>query len=292
MIQQLAANGLITGSVFAIVGTGFALTYMTSGFLNFAHAATVALGAYATLIFLESLGISQCGAIVLAVLFGVGVGCFTECIVYRPLKRRGSSELVLLVASLGVYAVFQNTISAFFGDDYRTIGINLVSEGHVVLGARMTPSQIATILTGLALSALCAILLGQTRIGRIVRAIAIDRELARVSGISCDDFSLSAMGISSGLGATAGILIALDIGMTPAMGVNPMMMGVVAVMAVGPRRIAGIYIVCVALGIAHHFAAYAIGSKWQDAAILAGLLLLMWTNNDRLAKRFALSNPE
>ena len=84
--------------------------------------------------------------------------------VYRPLRRKGTSSLILLLASLGLYAVFQNLISLAFGDDTKTIRTGAVTEGMNLLGARITSIQVTIVCFSIALVVGVWIFLKRTKI--------------------------------------------------------------------------------------------------------------------------------
>ena len=108
-----------------------------------------------------------------------------------------------------------------------------------------------------------------------MRAVANDAELARVSGINSGRMILWAFAIGSGLAAVAGILVALDVNMTPTMGMNGLMIGVVAVVVGGVESLPGTVLGALLLGFAQHFGVWAISSQWQNAVAFVVLLALL-----------------
>lgn len=181
--------------------------------------------------------------------------------------------MILLLASLGIYIVLQNTISLIFGDDTKSIRSGEVREGLEILGARITPIQIAIICTSIVLVIATAIFLQRTKIGKATRAVANDPELANISGIDSDRVILYTFAIGSALAGIAGILVALDVDMTPTMGMNALMMGVVAMIIGGVGSIPGVALGALLLGFAQNFGVWYISSQWQDA-IAFGILLI------------------
>ena len=275
MTSQLLANGLIAGSVYALVALGFSIIYSTVRFFHFAHGAVYTAGAYFTYLFFAicnlPFAVAVAAAVVLAALLGVGI----EFFVYKPIKGQGASSTILLIASLGVFIVLQNLISLFFGDDTKTIRTGEVREGLNVLGARITPVQITIILTSLVLFALTAVILKRSKIGKALRAVANDPELAVVSGLDKDKIIYFTYFVGSALAAIAAILISLDIDMTPLMGFQAMLYGVVAVVIGGLGNILGAYFGGLLLGLAQHLGVWYISSKWQDAIAFVILILFL-----------------
>jgi branched-subunit amino acid ABC-type transport system permease component len=180
--------------------------------------------------------------------------------------------MVLLLASLGLYFLLQNTISMLFGEDTKSIRSGVVREGLPVFGARITPIQIVIIAVSILLVVLTAVWLKTTKIGKAMRAVANDSELAQVSGIDSDRVILWVFAVGSALAGVAGILVALDVDMTPTMGMNALMMGVVAMIVGGVGSIPGVALL---LGFAQNFGVWKISSQWQDAIAFVILFVFL-----------------
>ena len=108
-----------------------------------------------------------------------------------------------------------------------------------------------------------------------MRAVANDPELASVSGIDSGKVILLTFALGSALAGVAGILVAFDVDMIPTMGMNALMMGVVAVIIGGVGSIPGIALGSLLLGMAQHLGVWFISSQWQDAIAFAILLIFL-----------------
>jgi branched-chain amino acid transport system permease protein len=186
MIAQLLVNSILSACIYLLIAVGFTVIYRAVRFFHFAHAVVYTSGPYFAYLFYKILGIPVWSAIPLAVALSAFVGCLIETLIYKPLRKRGVTSLVLLLASLGLYILLQNAISMFFGDDTKSIRSGVVREGLPLFGARITPIQIAIILSGLLITALTAVWLRKSATGRSIRAVADDAELSRISGIDSD----------------------------------------------------------------------------------------------------------
>ena len=275
MINQLIVNGIIAGSVYTLVAVGFAVIYRTVKFFHFAHGVVFTAGAYFVYFFKAWLGWPDIVAIPVSTGLCAVLGILIEISVYRPLRHKGSSSLILLLASLGIYIVLQNIISMIFGDDIKTIRSGIVKEGINILGARITPVQITIIIVSLLLVASCFLFLKYTKVGQAMRAVANEPELANISGIETDRVILFTFAIGSALAGIAAILVALDVDMTPTMGMNALMMGVVAVIIGGVESIPGIAMGGLLLGMAQHLGVWKISSQWQNAIAFVVLLIFL-----------------
>lgn len=286
MINQLILNGIIAGSVYTLVAVGFAVIYRTVKFFHFAHGIVFTAGAYFTYLFKVWLGWPVIVAIPISIGLCAVLGVIIETSVYCPLRHKGSSSLILLLASLGIYIVLQNMISMVFGDDTKTIRSGIVKEGIDILGAKITPIQITIIIVSLLLILSCFLFLKYTKIGRSMRAVANNPELAVVSGINSDGVIFWTFALGSALAGIAGILVALDVDMTPTMGMNALMMGVAAVIIGGVESIPGVALGALLLGMAQHVGVWKISSQWQDAiAFVILLVFLLFRPQGFLGKR-------
>lgn len=275
MVNQLLLNGLIAGSVYILVAVGFAVVYRTVRFFHFAHGIVFTAGAYFTFLCRVCLGWPMIFAIPAAIGMCAILGIMIELIVYRPLRHKGSSSLVMLLASLGTYIVLQNVVSMIFGDDTKSIRSGVVKEGISIFGARITPVQITIVVVSFVLLFCCFLFLKKTRIGHSMRAVANNPELARVSGIDNDSVIFWAFALGSILAGIGGILVALDVDMTPTMGMNALMMGVAAVIVGGVESLPGVALGALLLGMAQHLGVWKISSQWQEAIAFVILLAFL-----------------
>ena len=275
MLNQLLINALIAGSIYILVAVSFSLIYQTIRFFHFAHAVVFTSGAYFAYLFHKLLGFPIFISIPIAVALAALLGCGMEVSVYKSLRKKNTSPMVLLLASLGLYIVLQNTISMVFGDDTKSIRSGVVREGLQVFGARITPIQIVIISTSVVLVVMAALWLKKSKIGTAMRAVANDPELAQISGINSDNVILWAFFVGSALAGVAGILVAMDVDMTPTMGMNALMMGVVAVIIGGVGSIPGVALGAMLLGLAQHLGVWKISSQWQDAIAFIILFLFL-----------------
>ncbi len=273
--MQLTLNVLVSASTLALMAVGFGLIFSTTRFFHFAHAVVYTGAAYLTYWGSVQLGLPLVVAALLGVAGGVCLGGLMEVGLYRPMRRRSGSALTLLIASLGTYVVLQTLISMVWGDDVRMLPSSTVREGIEVLGGRITPTSVLAIAVCVTLLAVVTLLLRKTGLGRAMRAVADDAELARIRGIRADRVILMTFVIGSGLAAVAGILVALDVNMRPTMGMNALMLAIVAVIIGGVSSIGGIVLGSLFLAAAQQVTVWQIGSQLQDAVAFAILLVFL-----------------
>ncbi len=273
-VMQIGLNILHSASIVALIATGFALIFWTTRFFHFAHAIIFTAGAYLVFAFKGKVGLPMALAIPLGLVGAAILGCLLDLLIYRPLRNKKASPLILLLVSLGLYILLQNLVSMLFGDDTKVIRSGEIREGIHILGAQLTSIQLTTIVTGLFLLCMTRLFLKKTKLGRSIRAVASDPVLAELSGIGSNTIILTVMAIGSFLAGMAGILVALDVDMTPTMGMQPLMLAVVATIIGGTRNVWGIALASFMLAAAQQCAAWMIGSQWQD--FTAFILLLVF----------------
>ena len=273
MISQLLLNGIIAGSIYYLIALGFSIIYQTTRFFHFAHGAVYTFGCYFAYLFSIQLGIDRYVAFPLACFATIIVGGFCELAIYKPMRKRNATDLTLLIASLGLYIVLQNIISIIWGDDTKTMRTGEVVEGHPLFGARITDIQIIIIITSFILMVLLALMMMKTKFGKSLRALSNDAELARLSGVNSNRYILYAFMIGSFLAAAASIMISFDTDMTPSMGFNALVMGVIAVIVGGINSLPGAALGGLLIGLAQNLGVFWLPSKWQDT-IAFGILIL------------------
>lgn len=276
MVGQLLLNGVVAGSAYALIALGFGLIFYVAKFFHFAHGGVYLIGVYSLYAFLNWLPLSPWSGIPLAISTAVLVGCGLELVVYRPLRQRGASSLILLLASLGCFIFIQNTVSLVFGNSTLMIRQGAVQKGIDFWGARITQIRIITFIISVLLSLFVWTWLNFTAQGKKLRAVASDPELSRIFGIDSDWITLYAFAIGSALAAVAAILIGYDTDLTPMMGFNALLMGVVAVVVGGVGSVLGSLLGGLTIGIVENMSVWMLPSGWQEAIVFLVLVLVLW----------------
>lgn len=277
MILQLTVNGIIAGCTYALIALGFTIIYGTVRFFHFAHGAVVAFAAYAAWSCLEYLRIPFAPAALIAVVAAGGLGVLMDRSVYRPLRQRRSPSLILLLASFGMFLLVQNALQFTFGPDIRMLQEGAVAEGHRALGAIITGTQLWIIACSLILTGASLLFLRKTGFGKAIRAVADDPVAASLVGINSQLMVSLAFFLGSALAGAAGILVALESNIYPAMGLNAAIKGIIAALIGGMGSIPGALLGGLLIGLAENVGVWGISSGWKDAisfSILVAFLLL------------------
>lgn len=212
---QLLINGIIAGLLLALPALALSLTFSVLRFANYAIGSYLACGAYLVYVGNVMLGLplwlaAGAGALLFAV---VAVGI--DWLAFRPLRNR--SSVTLLVASMGVAIALENVIRFFAGNSPRAFDV-AVARPMRFGDIRLNHEQLTITITVVAALAVVWIVFRFTRLGRMMRAVADNPDLAAVRGISRSRVVAYVWLISGVLTAISGVLIGLDANVEPAMG--------------------------------------------------------------------------
>lgn len=203
-------DGLRFGLIIAIAGVGLSLIFGTTGLTNFAHGELVTLGAVAAWVFNVSFGIHLIPATILAIIVGVIIGWLNNTLVWAPLRRRRTGLIAQLVVSIGLAIALRYLILIFFSDRAQPYN-DYQAQRQLQWGPlAITPVNLACIVISLVVLVGVALLLQRTRIGKAMRAVADNRDLAASSGIDVEKVIRFVWGLGGGLAALGGVLFGLS----------------------------------------------------------------------------------
>jgi branched-chain amino acid transport system permease protein len=212
LLQQIL-NGLILGSLYALVALGYTMVYGILELINFAHGEIVMLGAMVSVTVLgvlAALGVpvplALLAALAGAVAVCVATGVLVERVAYRPL--RNAPRLAPLITAIGVSIVLQNLAMIVWGRQYLSFPPVLDIEIYEVAGATITNVQILIVAVATMVMGGLLLLVQRTRLGRAMRATAQNREVAGLMGVDVNRVIAATFAVGSALAAVAGLLIA------------------------------------------------------------------------------------
>ncbi|PNY80766.1 branched-chain amino acid ABC transporter permease [Deinococcus koreensis] len=302
-VQNLM-NGLAIGSVYAIFALGYTLVFSILGIINFAHGAVFTLGAYFTYTLvvgqfennglLKGINLFPNGSpfsgqpltFALATLLGaIGAGLVAvliERLAFRPMRSRGADPLLALVSSLGVALVIVNLIQLLVGAEIYNFpsdaygdtppALSFVLGGKVVI---IRTVQVIIFAVSLVMLAILGYVIGRTKIGKALRAVAESPSTASLLGISVDRFILITFFLSGFLGGLAGTLVGTAFGVAgPYFGVVYGLKGLAVIVLGGLGSIPGAVLGGLVIGLAEAFVP-ADYSAYKDAVAFALLFIIL-----------------
>jgi branched-chain amino acid transport system permease protein len=240
-LQQIV-NGLVLGSVYALVALGYTMVYGILGLINFAHGEVVMIGALVSITVLQILFTGAPGlspillllvALAVAIPVCMAIGYTIERVAYRPLRH--APRLAPLITAIGVSIVLQNLAMMIWGRGYISFPSIFPSTSRDIFGARITDVQIAIVLMAVVIMVALLTLVNKTKIGRAMRATAENPAVAGLMGVNINAVISFTFLIGSALAAIAGLMVSAN------------------------------------YGIAHYFMGFMLGLKAFTAAVLGGI---------------------
>ena len=270
---QELLNGLVVGSLYALVALGLALVYGTMQVPNFAHGHLYMLGAYVAFFGVTVAHLTYWPAMLLAIVVLAAVGVLVERLVFRPLRE--APEVNAIIAAVGVLFFLQTLAQVLFKPEFRELPTPYDVVVHLPGDLVLTQQRIIVIAAAATLMVALLLFLKRTTLGATIEAVAQNRQGAALVGIDADRVSTIVFAISAGMAAAAATLIASINLIYPAMGFTVILKAFAIIVLGGmgsiPGAIAGAFI----LAFAESFGATYISTSYQDVIAFAVLVLIL-----------------
>lgn len=212
---QLIVNGIIIGSIIVLGSIGLTLTYGVLNFANFAHGDIMTVGAYLCLLFL-GLKFPFVVSAIFSVCIAAGLGILIDFCLYRRLRERAS--VVLLIASIAVALFLRNVAQLIWGPNFVYYNPEIQMAMKLPFDVRIKPDEIYIIVVSFLLIIFVHLFLSRTRIGKAMRALSDNSQLASVIGIETEKIIFWTTGLGCALAAVGGIFLGLEVQLRPMMG--------------------------------------------------------------------------
>jgi branched-chain amino acid transport system permease protein len=207
---QLLVDGIRFGLLIAMCAVGLSLIFGTTGLTNFAHGELVTIGAVIAWYINVDGGVPLIPATLIAMVAGAAVGALNEVGLWRPLRRRGTGLIAALVVSIGLSLLLRYLIQIVYGG-FSNPYAQYQSQRAVDYGFfTLTNRSLISIVISVVVLVLVALMLQRTKIGKAMRAVADNRDLAASSGIDVDRVILIVWAMGGALAALGGVLLGLS----------------------------------------------------------------------------------
>jgi branched-chain amino acid transport system permease protein len=263
-------NGALLGGLYGLLGIGLALVFGVMRVVNIAHGEFMVLAAYLAVILVGLFPqVHPLFVLIPVVLISFAVGYVYQAAIVNRVVR-APDPLAPLLLTFGVSIVLRNLMVEVFGADVRGLQLGELSRASVsVLGLNLGVMPLLTLVAAVLLFLLLQWALKRTSFGRIVRATADRRDIVRLFAVKPDRVYNCVMGLSLGLGAIAGVLLAVRSSFTPFSGVDRLLIAFEVVVLGGVGSFWGALIGGIVLGMAQ-----LVGLKWDpNAGLLYAHLL-------------------
>jgi branched-chain amino acid transport system permease protein len=274
LIAEQLINGLVLGSMYAIVASGLTLIWGTMKMLNFAHGELYMLGGYVLYFTLMVFGMHPFWAVFLAMLVVFFVGVLIERALIHPLLDKPGWDVSPLVVTLGISIFLQNFALKVWGERFKNVPYFI--EGTMeAAGFRIAYQRILILLVAAAVMFGFWMYVKKSRFGIALRATAQDRESATILGINSHRIYMLTFGISSALAALAATMLAPLFLINPWMGIPPQLKAFIVVVLGGLGSFEGAILGGFLLGTIESLAIVFLSSEWKDVVSFVVLILIL-----------------
>jgi len=271
-LSQVIVSGLTLGSLYALTALGYAIIFRATSVVNFAQGEMMMIGAMLALVLHADYGLSYAPSFVLALVGAWILGALVERVAYRPLLKAPVFTVILSTVAIG--QMLRSGVRVVRGHELALFPPLVSPTPFTLAGLRLTWLNVAIV--ALAVGTLFAFIgfFRWTRMGWAMRATAQNREAAALVGVSIPRVFSVSWGISAVLAATAGILLAPLITITPDMGVIGIK-GFVGAILGGYNSLVGSVLGGFLLGVIENLAGVYISTAFKDIVTFGVLLVVL-----------------
>lgn len=290
-MAELIGYGIVLGSIITLGAVGLTLIYGIARFGNFAHGDLMTLGAYIALLLttriLPALGVSDShlGPLSFGWMMLISflpamavtglVAVVVDRLVYRRMRRLRVPAVMLGMASLAAAFILRSLIYIAWGPDFHFYSPGLRPMMKLPLGIKLRPDQVFIILTAWALVIALYLFLQRTKMGKALRAMADNSDLARISGIPTEQMTTWTWIIGGGMAAAGGILLGIDAQVRPEMGWILLLPLFAAVVLGGIGNAYGALVGALIIGVVQQVSTQWLLPAYKPAVAFALLILIL-----------------
>jgi branched-chain amino acid transport system permease protein len=272
MLDQIVTSGIAMGAIYALIALGYAFVWNTMAVVNFAAGEFVTFAAYIFVAsFITALGFPFLVALASAMAVMAILGALFSRIVFARLQKQ--KPLVAIIATVAFGIFLKEMAHILYGPEPLMYPGPLGNATFTIAGIRIGWQQLLIVAVVVVLMVAQHVVLQRTTLGKVMRAVAVDRDTAALMGIPVQKVLAGTFAYSSVLAALAGILLAPLFFVTTEMGTLVGLKGFVAMIIGGFGSLPGAILGGLLLGVSENLGAYWISSTYKDV-IAFGLLLL------------------
>jgi neutral amino acid transport system permease protein len=273
-VAQTGLNGLSLGSIYALGAIGLTLVYGILKLVNFAHGDFLTFGAYMAYLVNVTWGMPLVVAVFFAMLTTAALGLLFERIMWRPMRAQGAGFLQLLLMSIGLALVLRSVVQWFWSTQVKILDVNVTSSVEF-LGLRLGRTQLIVIVVGFAVLIGVGLMLRYSLLGKRMRAIADDLELAETSGIDTTRVITYTWLFAGALAGLAGVLAGAVTELTPELGFELLLPIFAAVIVGGIGDPFGALAGGITLGVVTEWSTMFVDSRWKTSVAFVVLVIVL-----------------
>lgn len=273
VFAQLALLTFLQACVFAPLVVGFVLAYQVTRRFDFTFAGYFVVGAFIP-VYAITTAFPIAVACLLSLLLPTAMVLGFERLLYWPLSQRSFGRMRVLVASIGVYAVVENSIAMIFGDASRQVSIALSAQTLHIFSMPITEGLAIGAAIGALTVCACYLAIRFTTLGLLARAVVANSELATVHGTRLAAIYGFALTLSSVLAGVSGAAYSLESYVVPTVGLRPLVMAVVVALATPRLSIRRAILWLLFLLALENLVSFLAGPRWAPIVTYTVFLVL------------------
>jgi branched-chain amino acid transport system permease protein len=276
VFAQLAVNGLVAGSVYALIALGFALIFTASRVFHFAHGGVYTLSAFAGYTALVTFKLGIVAGFLAAIIVAAVLGVLINILLYEPMKAGGVSPFVAMISSFGVLIIITHVVAMAWGSNPVVLSRGGQTTVYRFGSIYTTDAQMLIVGFAASLALTLYIFFRHMRLGIAIRAMGNDAELAEIVGMPAKRLRNISFIVGSALVGVSAMLIGLNVGIIDFnMGSDIILMATVAMIIGGLGNVGAAAGGGFVLGMIQNIAIWKIESKWQMALSFAILIVVL-----------------
>jgi branched-chain amino acid transport system permease protein len=272
-IAQALANGLLIGSVYALISVGLTLIFGVMNIVNFAHGEFLMLGMFGAYFLSSTFGVDP---LIGAPLIGIGgflIGALAERLIIEPIVKAPQSAQIIATVGLGI--ILANGAAAIFGVNFLSVTTPYQGQNFAFLGLTFSASFLYAALYAAVMAALLSLFLNGTRFGKAMRATAQNRGAAQLLGIDPRRMYMVAFGLGVALVALAGAVILPYTIVYPFIGQQYVLIMFTVVVLGGLGSVRGAIIAGLVVGIIQSMSTLVLSSELQNLPVFIVFFLAL-----------------
>jgi branched-chain amino acid transport system permease protein len=276
VFAQFLVNGIVAGSVYALIALGFALIFTASRVFHFAHGAVYTLSAFVGYSALVILNLGTIASFASAIIIAVALGTLINEALYEPMRELGVSSFVMMICSFGLLIIITHLTAIFWGTNPVVLWRGGQETVHEFWSIRITERQLGIVGLTALLGVGLWVFFKFFRLGIAIRALGNDSELALIYGMPARKLRNISFAVGSALAGVSSLMIGFNVGIIDFnMGFDVILMATVAMIIGGLGNVSAAAGGGFILGVIQNVALWKIDSKWQMALSFSILILVL-----------------
>jgi neutral amino acid transport system permease protein len=273
-VAQTGLNGLSLGSIYALGAVGLTLVYGILKLVNFSHGDLLTFGAYMAYVVNITWDLPILLGVAGAIVGTAALALFFEAILWRPMRGKGAGLFQLMLTSIGLAFLLRGAIQYIWGGSVRELDVDRTSSVEF-LGVRIGEIELIIVIVGFVVLAAIGLMLRLTLLGKRMRAVSDDIDLAETAGIDTQRVIVVTWLFAGGLAGLAGVLAGSTETVNPELGFELLLPIFAAVILGGIGDAFGALAAGMVLGVVIEWSTLVWDPRWKLVVGFVVLILVL-----------------